>query len=184
LNSIVEKEEEMKGALLIIAFVLLASVGRTGEVLKWVDEQGVVHYTDNGASVPEKYRGQIERRDLPEGKETSLGTAGEPKAATGEARDRHGRGEDYWARRAKEVKDQLDRAYKEHERVRLEYNDLVAQYNKARSRAQKRQYQKGIDSLQDELNRRREDIDKARELLEKVLPEEAERAGAPAEWVK
>jgi hypothetical protein len=174
----------MKGVLLIITFVLLASVGRAGEVLKWVDDQGVVHYTDNGASVPEKYRGQIERRDLPEGKETSLGTSGEAKAATGEPQDRHGRGQDYWARRTKEAKDQLDRAYKEHERVRLEYNDLVAQYNKARSRAQKRQYQNRIDSLQDELNRRRAEVDKARELLEKILPEEAKRAGAPAEWVK
>jgi hypothetical protein len=184
LNNGVEKEGEMKRVLLIITFVLLASVGRAGEVLKWVDEQGVVHYTDNGSSVPEKYRGQIERRDLPEGKETSLGTAGEAKAATGDPQDRHGRGQDYWARRTKEGKDQLDRAYKEYERVRLEYNDLVAQYNKARPRAQKRQYQKQIDSLQDELNRRRDDVDKARELLEKILPEEAERAGAPAEWVK
>ncbi len=174
----------MKRALLIVGFLLLASVGRTGEVLKWVDEQGVVHYTDDGASVPEKYRGQIERRELPEGKETSLGTAGETKATTGGPQDRHGRGEDYWARRTKEVKEQLDRAYKEYERVRLEYNDLIAQYNNAHSRAQKRQYQKRIESLQDELNRRRADIDKTRELLENVLPEEAGRAGAPAEWVK
>jgi hypothetical protein len=66
----------------------------------------------------------------------------------------------------------------------LQYNDLVAEYNATRSRAKRRQYQKRIESLQQELNHRRQDMEKARELLEKTLPEEAERVGAPAEWVK
>lgn len=174
----------MKGALLIMAVLLFASAGRTGEVLRWVDERGVVHFTDDGASVPEEYREQIERRQLPEERETASGSARETKGAMEEPRDRHGRGEDYWAKRAKEIKDQLDRAYKEYERVRLEYNDLVAQYNATRSRAKRRQYQERIESLQQELNRRKEEVERAKKLLEKALPEQAERAGAPAEWVK
>lgn len=174
----------MKGALLIMAVLLFASVGRTGEVLKWVDERGVVHFTDDGASVPEEYRDQIERRDLPEGRGTSPGSAPETKAVSEGPRDRHGRGEDYWVNRAKEIKDQLDRVYKEYERVRLEYNDLVAQYNATRSRGKRRQYQERIESLQKELNSRREDVERTKKLLEKALPEEAKRAGAPAEWVK
>jgi hypothetical protein len=174
----------MKGTLLVMAVLLFASVGRTGEVLKWVDERGVVHFTDDGASVPEEYREQIERRDLPESIGTASGSARETKAAIEEPRDRHGRGEEHWAKRAKEIKDQLDRAYKEYERVRLEYNDLVGQYNATRSRAKRRQYQGQIESLQKELNRRREDVERTKELLEKALPEEAERAGAPGEWVK
>ncbi len=174
----------MKRALLIMAVLLFASAGRTGEVLRWVDERGVVHFTDDGASVPKEYREQIERRELPEERETASGSARESKATMGEERDRHGRGEDYWANRAKEIKGQLDQAYKDYERVRLEYNDLVAQYNTIRSRAKKRQYQERIESLQKELSRRKEDVERAKELLEKALPEEAERAGAPAEWVK
>lgn len=174
----------MKRALLIVAVLLFASAGRTGEVLRWVDERGIVHFTDDGASVPEEYREQIERRELPEEGGTASGSARKSKAAVEGERDRHGRGEDYWANKAKEIKDQLDRAYKEYERVRLEYNDLVAQYNTVRSRAKKRQYQERIESLQKELDQRREDVERAKESLEKGLPEEAERAGAPAEWVK
>ncbi|UCD70537.1 MAG: DUF4124 domain-containing protein [Syntrophobacterales bacterium] len=174
----------MKGILMIMAFLLFASAGRTDEVLKWVDERGVVHFTDNAASVPEKYREQIDRRELPGERESVSGTAQEAKEVMEGPQDRYGRGEDYWAKRANEIKDQLDQAQREYERVRLEYNDLVAKYNATRSRAKKRQYQKQIESLQEQLNRRREDTERTKQLLEKTLPEEAERAGAPAEWVK
>jgi hypothetical protein len=174
----------MKSVLLIVAMLLFASAARTGEVLKWVDERGVVHFTDNAASVPEKYREQIDRRELPEEMATSSEATREVKATSQEPRDRYGRGEDYWVKKANEVKSQLGRAQKEYERARLQFNDLVAEHNATRSRAKRRQYQKRIESLQQELNHRRQDMEKARELLEETLPEEAKRAGAPAEWVK
>lgn len=174
----------MKGALLIMAILLFASAGRTGEVLKWVDEQGVVHFTDNVNSVPEKYREDLDLMELPEEKETVSGNEKEMKEGMGEPRDRYGRGEGYWTKRADEMRGQLEQAQKEYERVRLEYNDLIAEYNSTRSRAKKRQYQKRIELLRDQLQHRREDIDRSKDLLEKTLAEEAERAGAPAEWVK
>ena len=174
----------MKGALLIMTVLLFASTGRTGEVWKWVDERGVLHFTDNAASVPEKYREHIDRRELPDEWEAVSGTAKETKEAVEEPRDRYGRGEDYWANRANEIRGQLEGAQKEYERIRLEYNDIVAEYNSIRSRAKRRRYKKRIESLQDQLNRRREDIERSKELLEKTLPEEAKRAGAPTEWVK
>jgi len=174
----------MKGAFLIMAILLFASAGRTGEVWRWVDERGVVHFTDSPDLVPEKYREHIDHRELPGEREASSGTSREAKEVTEEPRDRYGRGEDYWVNRANEIKEQLNRAQREYERVRLEYNDLVSEYNATRSRAKRRQYQQRIESFQGELNRHGEDIQKAKEILEKTLPEEAERAGVPVEWVK
>jgi chromosome segregation ATPase len=174
----------MKGVLLIIAVLFFASAGRTGEVWKWVDEQGVVHFTDNADLVAEKHKENIDRMELPEEKGAVSGNDKETKEGMEEPRDRYGRGEDYWTKRANEIREQLEQAQKEYERVRLEYNDLVAEYNSTRSRAKKRQYQKRIESLQDQLHHQREDIDRSKELLEKTLAEEAERAGAPVEWVK
>lgn len=174
----------MKGAFLIMTILLFASTGRPNEVWKWVDETGVVHFTDNPDSVPKKYREHIDHRELPGKSEESPGATGKAKEGMEEPRDRYGRGEDYWVNRANEVKEQLNRAQKEYEQVRLEYNDLIAQYNSTRSRAKKRQYQKKLESLQGQLNRRGEDIERTKEILEKTLPEEAERAGVPTEWVK
>ena len=174
----------MKRVFLIMAILLFASPGRTGEVWRWVDERGVVHFTDSPDSVPEKYRKDIDHRELPEERETSPGTTREAKEVTEEPRDRYGRGEDYWVKRANEIKGQLNRAQEEYERVRLEYNDLIAKYNATRSRAKRRQYQTEIESLQAQLDLRGEDIERTKEILEKTLPEEAERAGVPVEWVK
>lgn len=174
----------MKGVFLIMAILVLASTGRADEVWKWVDERGIVHFTDNPDSVPKRYREQIDHRELSGEGEESSGTSGEAKEVTEKPRDRYDRGEEYWVERTNEIKDQLNRAQKEYEQVRLEYNDLVAQYNATRSRAKRKRYQKELESLQDQLNRRSEDIERTREVLKKTLPEEAERAGVPVEWVK
>jgi hypothetical protein len=175
----------MKEAFLIMAILLFfASAGKPGEVWKWVDERGVVHFTDNPDSVPKRYREHIDHRELLEETKESSGTAGDAKEVMEEPRDRHSRGEDYWVNRANEIKEQLNRSQREYERVRVEYNDLIAKYNATRSRAKKRQYQKKLESLQVQLNRRGEDIERTKEILDKTLPEEAERAGVPAEWVK
>ncbi len=54
--------------LLIILLVVLVSPGY-GEMYKWVDEKGTVHFTDDLSSIPEKYRQDAETRKPP--KETS-----------------------------------------------------------------------------------------------------------------
>jgi clan AA aspartic protease (TIGR02281 family) len=57
--------EKMKAiTLLIILLVVLVSSGY-GEMYKWVDEKGTVHFTDDLSSIPEKYRQDAETRKPP-----------------------------------------------------------------------------------------------------------------------
>ncbi len=174
----------MRVVYIVVAALIFASEARTGEVLRWVDERGVVHFTDNGASVPEQYRDQVDHRDLPEEREVSSGTSRDLGEATKESGNQYGRGEGYWIKRTNEVKGQLDRAQKEYRQAVMEYNELIAAYNATNSRAKKKQYKRQIESLQNEVNHRREEVERVKEILEKTLPEEAKRAGAPVEWVK
>jgi hypothetical protein len=37
------------------------------DVYKWVDEKGTLHFTDDESTIPDKYREQAEKVDLPEG---------------------------------------------------------------------------------------------------------------------
>ena len=55
----------------IIPLVLLAVLAPNsyGEMYRWVDEQGAVHFTDDLSNIPEKYREGVETRKSP--KETS-----------------------------------------------------------------------------------------------------------------
>ena len=50
--------------LLGMALILLATPGY-GEMYKWVDEKGTVHFVDDPSKIPEKYKGDSETRKTP-----------------------------------------------------------------------------------------------------------------------
>lgn len=50
--------------LLSILFPMVPSF--SGEVYRWTDERGTVHFTDDRSKIPESYLDQIERTEFPE----------------------------------------------------------------------------------------------------------------------
>ena len=56
----------MKLILLFIAILVVLVSSSYGEMYKWVDEKGTVHFTDDIANIPEKYRQDIETRKPPQ----------------------------------------------------------------------------------------------------------------------
>jgi len=174
----------MRGILVIIAVLIFASTGMAGEYFKWIDERGVVHFTNIPSSVPQEYKDKAERRVMPTESEKSTESTQEAKQGTEESRDRYGRGRDYWLQRTNVAKGNLYRAQSEYERLRSEYRDLLDAYDKTTSLAKRDEYKKQMESVQNEMRRRSEDIFAAREMLEKTLPDDAASAGAPLEWVR
>ena len=57
----------MKTITLILLFLFTATLSY-GQVYKWVDEKGIVHFTDDITQIPEKYRRAIEEREVKEEK--------------------------------------------------------------------------------------------------------------------
>jgi hypothetical protein len=174
----------MNKVLVIVAVLLLALAGNAGEIFQWVDERGVVHFTDNSAAVPAKYRKRMDRRDLPEATGASAESTLRSKPVVEEPRDRHGRGKGYWVNRKNEIEARLYRAEGEYKRLRSEYGALVDSYRNTSSIADRDTYRKQMEKLEVELRRQREDIRNTRELLEKTLPQEAARAQAPPKWLE
>ena len=56
----------MKLILLFIVILVVLVSSSYGEMYKWVDEKGTVHFTDDIANIPEKYRQDIETRKPPQ----------------------------------------------------------------------------------------------------------------------
>jgi hypothetical protein len=57
------------GAWALMAAVILLLVecpSRAKEVYKWVDEKGIVHFSEDESSVPEEYREQLEKKSMKE----------------------------------------------------------------------------------------------------------------------
>jgi hypothetical protein len=182
------KEGEMKNILIILAVLVLTSTGTAGEYFKWVDERGVVHFTNVPSSVPDEYKDKAERRVMPSEKETPSGSTrestGATEATTDERKDRFGRGRDFWVNWTNEARNRLIRAQNDYNRLLIEYKQTQADLDNAVSTGQRIEYRKKRDSLRVEMERRREDVRKAKEELQVKIPQAAATAGAPAEWVR
>lgn len=44
----------------------IVSLSFAGEIFRWTDDKGTVHFTDDASKIPPHYPGQIDRRDSPE----------------------------------------------------------------------------------------------------------------------
>ena len=175
----------MKQILLIPLFVFLISQISFAQVYKWVDEKGVIHFTDDITQVPEKNRPKVESI---EGSQVSKNPKKEGEMASERkedlSRDRLGRGEDYWKGRVEEWRKRLRELQDKFEVLRAEYNELTNKYNDSKTQMARAEIRRGRDQVKSEIDQCKMQIEEARGMLEKKIPEEAELYKAKPEWVK
>ena len=53
----------MKRSVIILALLLFCAAVTYAETFKWIDDQGVVNFTDNPRRVPSKYRGKVKKSE-------------------------------------------------------------------------------------------------------------------------
>jgi len=174
----------MKHILLLLLLILLSQPA-FGDTYKWIDEKGNVHFTDDIQQVPVKYRSQIEKIGLPEGRdETKRETESPPTKKEAPHKDRLGRGEEYWRASIEEWKGKLTTAQGKLESLRVRYNELTGKINDSMNSVQRSTLRKEREQLKAEMDLCKSQIDEAKNMLEKKIPEEAEFYKAKPEWVK
>jgi clan AA aspartic protease (TIGR02281 family) len=52
--------------VVVLALFFLPTLSHPGDLFRWVDERGVVHFSDNLHNIPEKYRADAKRMNVPE----------------------------------------------------------------------------------------------------------------------
>lgn len=181
----------MKKTILILVLLCITELA-FGEVYKWVDEKGVVHFTDDISQIPEKYRPQIKTLEYPE---ETVGTKIEnesPDKKTTEEnqpkredyRDSAGRGEEYWKSRVKEWSEKLGKAQEKLGKLRVRYYELTENFNSSKSSVERVNIRKERDLIQEEIEISKNQIEEAKQMLEKKIPQEAEVFKAKQEWIK
>lgn len=177
---------EMKHCLCIpLLILLLVPQLSLGAAYKWVDERGVVHFTDDLLQVPEKFRVKAERIDLAsEAQETK--SAEDPAAQKKEAppKDRLGRGEEHWRAAVEEWRKKLASAQEREASLRVRYNELTEKMNESGNSVQRTTFRNERDRVKGEMGQCKTEIEEAKLMLEKKIPEEAELFRAKPEWVK
>jgi len=174
----------MKRIFFILLFLFSAEFS-FAEVYKWVDEKGVVHFTDDFIQIPEKYRPQIERLGTSEERgETKIEGESSPKKKDETYKDRIGKGEEYWKGRVEEWSKKLKDAQERVNNLRVKYNELTEKFNESKSSAERLNLRKERDQIKNEIEKYKTQIEEAKYMLEKKIPEEAEIFKAKPEWIK
>jgi hypothetical protein len=175
----------MKQILIIILLFSFISGTSFAEVYKWVDDEGVVYFTDDTTQISEKYRPQAERIELTgETEETKVEGELVSKMKEETLKDRLGRGETYWRglveewiKRIMELQDQLGV-------LRSKYNELTEKFNSSKSTAERGSLRTKREQVKNEMDQCKNQIEEAKIMIEKKIPEEAEFYEANSEWVK
>ncbi len=173
----------MKKIIFIILSTFFVSQVSFAQVYKWADEKGVTYFTDDITQVPEKYRPRAERIEAPEEKEGTK-VEGESAPKKEAPTDQLGRGENYWKGLVEEWRKKLRETYDKFEVLRAKYNGLTERYNDSRSTAERANLRRERDQIKNEMDQCNTQIQEARGMLEKKIPEEAELYKAKPEWVK
>jgi len=173
----------MKRFFFILLFILFLTEISNAQVYKWLDEKGVLHFTDDMMQVPERYRSQIEKMGLPEEKAEKKKEE-EPKKKEESYRDRLGRGEAYWKAQVEEWNKKMAEVQARLNGLRTKYNELTEKFNDSKSTVERTNLRKERDYIKAEIDRCKNQIEEAKFMLEKKIPEEAEIFRAKQEWIK
>jgi chromosome segregation ATPase len=161
-----------------------------------VDEKGTVHFTDDIGQVPEKYQDQVKKKKLPDEPASPAPSSPiksprdkarpAPDAAEVEKKDILGRGEEWWRDQASEWKQRLIKAQKDYEAAQaaLKAKDKELEDAKFKPKSFQRKLQDELKVLEQKVNEQKNQVDEAKNMLEKVLPKQAEEYRADPSWVR
>lgn len=184
------------GLFLCLLSVFSLSPVKGQEIYRWVDEKGTIHYADDLTLVPERYRERVQKRKPQQESSPSPsippspgppGTEERPSSEpSSDRRDRLGRDEQWWRAKVKEWEDKFqndqnnyDKTYQAWKSKEKELED-----SKFKPNSLKRKIRAEIKDLEEKTKALEKEVNEAREMLEKVLPREAEENRADPDWLK
>lgn len=169
-------------AVLIVGLLLFAASPVRAEFYRWVDKDGKEFFTNDREKVPAEYRDrstEVQTDDSRVSVEERPAASGKSARVSAEHRDKNGKGEEYWRRRAaslrRELRD-LETEYDVLQKRELEQNErqttVIGKHKKSASSSEKKKTQ---------LEKK---IAIAKRRLEVDLPEEARKANAYPGWIR
>ena len=168
--------------VMAVLMCLVVFSGARAEFYRWVDRDGREFYTNEKEKIPAEYRNDAKPVEVREDR-VSVGTGpvgGGARPSTGtEHKDKYGRGEQYWHKRAEDLRRQLRHQEAERELLVQQEKDDEAKPKRSASSAKKAKAAR--DKKKEKIETK---IAKLRHELEVELPEEARKADAYPGWLR
>ncbi len=180
----------MRKVLILLILFTFTVPAYAATIYKWVDEKGVVNFTDNYNNVPSSYRDRVEVKHYPTEHYLTEGVAPAytdvPPQKRAEAKaDLYGRDETWWKEKVRPWKEQLNQATENYENARKEYMEQADNLAKWRygSLTQYQMFSSRLDASNTEMAKYRVQIAEANEMLRKLFKEAEESKANPA-WLE
>ena len=175
-----------RGAVLTICLFLLSASFARAEFYRWVDKDGKEFYTNERTQVPREYQNSATAVN-PDESRVSVGerpvATGKPKTSLKDHKDKYGRGEEHWRKRAEKLRkevavlqDRYDLVLKQEKEDENKPKKLTAN-NSSHKKKSRTSLEKKKSALEKDLTRKKHE-------LEVELPEEARRADAYPGWIR
>jgi len=185
--SITPEEVSMRicGILAVCLFFLSASSVRA-EFYRWIDKEGKEFFTNDREQVPQEYRSTATVIN-PDESRVSVGekpfAAGKPSAPLRDHKDRYGKGEEHWRKRAVKLRKELAALQDKYELLLKQEREKE---NKPKTLTVKKnsKKKKSASSLETRKSALEKDLNRKRHELEVELPEEARKADAYPGWIR
>jgi hypothetical protein len=184
------------GFIILIGLILFFSLTFAQEVYRWVDEKGIVHFSDDLSLVPEIYRDQVPKTkptqepasppsvESPKRMGEEKGIESAPESAP-EQKDILGRGEEWWRAIASEWNEKLNAARKNYENAYGEWKSKEQELEASQFKPDslKRKLKAETKVLEEKVKDLEKQVEEARNMLENVLPKQARDYRANPEWL-
>ncbi len=171
----------MQRQIILAVFVLLLSATQVwAEFYRWVDKDGKEFFTNEPSKIPQEYRSRATKME-PDESRVSVGNRQSTKSKAGvtvsERRDKNGKGESYWRKRAADLRLKLRDQENRRDLVVKQMNDQDQKPSSTKNRKTRASLEKKKAKLDS-------DIARTRLALEVNLPEEARKADAYPGWIR
>ena len=168
----------MKTASLVVLLLLpLLASPTQAAVFQWIDDAGVVHFTDDAKSIPAKYRSKTRTLELPEAAPAGASQQPAPQLPEPRAAFAGGHSEGWWRQRFAALKGEVKLLQ---DGLQTKQAKLV-ELRRARTIYQRGRDREAINALEAEMAA---DEKRIADLLKQldVLDQEATRQAVPGEW--
>jgi hypothetical protein len=169
--------------VLAVCILMFAATAVHAEFYRWVDRDGKEFFSNDPKKVPQEYRDSMTKIEPDESRVSVAGKpagAGKAAAPSGEHRDKHGRGEEYWRKRAANLRLKLRDQQDDYSLVMKQLEDQGR--SPAMETDSKKKKMRG--NLEKKKTKIEKDMARLKRVLEVDLPEEARRADAYPGWLR
>ena len=169
-------------AVTVFLLLLFSASHASAELFRWVDKDGQEFFTNERRAVPQEYRSTVTAVKTDDNRVSVAGKPAQPSpppVEVREHRDKNGRGEEWWQRRAgnqrlelRKLEDDLDLLLKK---------EQDQEKKSTRATKKKKKASPAHDKKKMQLEKK---IAQAKRRLEVDLPEEARKADAYPGWLR